>query len=76
MLSHMFKFSILFTPQKSDLGKWFAVAAVQQLFSYEEEASLPLAPGEEGPKGPKDPRVGGAQAVERVRGGDSLVVHL
>ena len=51
MLSHMFKFSILFTPQKSDLDKWFAAAAVQQLFRYEEEASLPLAPDEEGPKG-------------------------
>lgn len=24
----------------------------------------------------KDPRVGGAQAVERVQAGDSLVVHL
>lgn len=51
VLSHMFKFSILFTPPESDLATWFAAAALCQQSGSGEETSLPVAPGEEGPEG-------------------------
>lgn len=51
LLSHMLKFSILFTPPESDLETWFAAAALWQQSGSGEETSLPVAPGEEGPEG-------------------------
>lgn len=51
VLSHMFKFSILFTPLESGLETWFAAAALRQLSGSGGETSVPVAPGEEGPEG-------------------------
>lgn len=50
VLSHMFKFSILFTLQRNNFDEQLAAATVQRLFNYVEEVpNAPFATGKEGP---------------------------